>query len=196
MKNSIFCNRVLSLISETDVDRLVLSFNELIVEQYAATKKPFLLMRSIRQARIRLSIAIETYEVSGRCARTVLKLLEAEEELLHDQSQARNYVISSSTIPKCDGPQRLATIRKWCTVCMPSVVFPEAPARWTIFIGRSEVYSMCDCPCRRCIKSLRPSEAERKSSWFFLNECTRLWNRESKIWTDNEARIRLTKTKR
>ena len=87
MNNSIFCNRVLSLISETDVARLMLSFNELIVEQYAATKKTFLLMRSIRQARIRLSIAIETYEVSGRCARTVLKLLEAEEELLHDQSQ-------------------------------------------------------------------------------------------------------------
>lgn len=39
MNNSIFCNRVLSLISETDVDRLMLSFNELIVEQYAATKK-------------------------------------------------------------------------------------------------------------------------------------------------------------
>ena len=87
MRNLTFCNRVLSLISETDVDRLMLNFNELIDEQYAVTKTPALLKRSIRQAHIRLSIAMDTYEVSGWCARTVLKLLEAEEELLCDQSQ-------------------------------------------------------------------------------------------------------------
>lgn len=87
MRDLTFCNKILSLISETDVDRLMLNFNELIDEQYAAAKTPALLKRSIRQAHIRLSIAMDTYEVSGWCARTVLKLLEAEEELLRDQSQ-------------------------------------------------------------------------------------------------------------
>ena len=85
MRDLTFCNKILSLISETDVDRLMLNFNELIDEQYAAAKTPALLKRSIRQAHIRLSIAMDTYEVSGWCARTVLKLLEAEEELAEEK---------------------------------------------------------------------------------------------------------------
>ena len=53
MRDLTFCNKILSLISETDVDRLMLNFNELIDEQYAAAKTPALLKRSIRQAHIR-----------------------------------------------------------------------------------------------------------------------------------------------
>lgn len=88
MKNfQAFCNKIFALTSVQNADYLLSSFNDLMDEQRAAEQTPFSLLRTVRQIRIRLSIAMDTYEVSGKYAQMVFLLLETEEKLLCDHFQ-------------------------------------------------------------------------------------------------------------
>ena len=104
MKNfQVFCEKIFALTTVQNADYLLLSFNDLMDEQRSIERTLLSLLRTIRQIRIRLSFAIDAYEVSGKHAKMVLLLLKTEETLLHDYFQENE---CQSTLPMSDSGLR------------------------------------------------------------------------------------------
>lgn len=82
MKTQTFCEKIFALLSVEHADYLMSHFNDLLDEQRAQEHSVVSLYRTLRQTEIRLSLAINTYEVSGKHAEMVVQLLKTEEELL------------------------------------------------------------------------------------------------------------------
>lgn len=104
MKNfQVFCEKIFALTAVQNADYLLSSFNDLMDEQRSVERTLSSLLRTIRQIRIRLSFAIDAYEVSCKHAKMVLLLLETEETLLHDYFQENE---CQSTLPVSDSDLR------------------------------------------------------------------------------------------
>lgn len=83
MKNAqTFSNKVFELALLSDYERIASSFNRQLHSFYLKERNVFRQFRTLRQARIRLDMAVRTYEVAPRQSAYVVKLLKAEEELL------------------------------------------------------------------------------------------------------------------
>ena len=83
MKNAqTFCNKMIGLTSLPNQERITAVFNRLICDYYSHERNAIQQLRTIRQTRIRFSLAVGNYEITSRQADYVLKLLKAEEELL------------------------------------------------------------------------------------------------------------------
>lgn len=75
MKNAqTFSNKVFELALLSDYERIASSFNRLLHSFYLKERNVFRQLRTLRQARIRLDMAVRTYEVaprqSGLCRET------------------------------------------------------------------------------------------------------------------------------
>lgn len=83
MKNAqIFCNKMIGLTSLPNQERITAVFNRLICDYYSHERNAIQRLRTIRQTRIRFSMAVGNYEITSRQADYVLNLLKTEEELL------------------------------------------------------------------------------------------------------------------
>ena len=91
MKNAqTFCNKMIGLTSLPNQERITAVFNRLICDYYSHERNAIQQLRTIRQTRIRFSLAVGNYEITSRQADYVLKLLKAEEELLKKIEAALN----------------------------------------------------------------------------------------------------------
>lgn len=73
---------MIGLTSLPNQERITAVFNRLICDYYSHERNAIQQLRTIRQTRIRFSLAVGNYEITSRQADYVLKLLKTEEELL------------------------------------------------------------------------------------------------------------------
>ncbi|PWL76187.1 MAG: hypothetical protein DBY24_10375 [Prevotellaceae bacterium] len=77
-----FSNKVIDLADVQDYERITAEFNRLTKDYYTKEKNAIQQLRTLRQIRIRLSLAKKVYEVTGKETEYIIRLLKNEEEIV------------------------------------------------------------------------------------------------------------------